>query len=67
MHCIGSREGRELREVWNKLKGEAVESAEWLGREVEEVFLTGVEGVGGGSVLPCLSGYVGRDFPCKME
>ena len=46
----GSREGRELREVWSKLKGEAVESADWLGREVEEVFVAGVEGVGGGSV-----------------
>ena len=46
----GCREGRELREVWSKLKREAVESADWLGREVEEVFIPSVEGVGDGSI-----------------
>ena len=40
----------ELREVWDRLKGQAEEAAEWLGVELEEVFVSGVEGVGGGSI-----------------
>ena len=46
----GCMEGRELREVWDKVKGEAVESADWLGVELQEVFVSAVEGVGGSSI-----------------
>ena len=38
----GCREGQELRQVWEKLRGEAEEAAHWLLADVEEVFVTSV-------------------------
>ena len=46
----GCREGQELRQVWDRLKEEAEEASHWLLSDVEEVFVTGIEGVGAGSV-----------------
>ena len=39
-----------MREVWDRLKGQAEEAAEWLGKDLEEVFVCSVEGVGAGSI-----------------
>ena len=36
--------------MWYKLKWQVLEAAEWLRDELEKVFMSGVEGVGGGSV-----------------
>ena len=46
----GCQEGLELRRVWDRLGLEARDAAAWLGEEMEEIFATGVEGVGAGSV-----------------
>ena len=48
----GCQEGEELRRVWESLESRAREAAGWLDREVEEVFTSGIEAVGGG----CVSG-----------
>ena len=46
----GCREGQEMRHAWGRLRGEAEESANFLLTDIEEVFVTGIEGVGAGSV-----------------
>ena len=45
----GSREGEELRRVWDKLRQEEVQAAAWLDEEVHSSFQVEVEGVGGAS------------------
>ena len=45
----GSREGAELRRVWQTLKEEEQQAAVWLGREVQESLSVQVESVGGNS------------------
>ena len=42
----GSREGEELRRVWDKLRQEEVQAAAWLDEEVHSSFQVEVEGVG---------------------
>ena len=42
--------GEELREIWERIQVEAVESAEWLGEEVPSALDWAVEGIGDGSV-----------------
>jgi hypothetical protein len=46
----GCREGQELRQVWDRLTGEAEEASHWLLTDVKEVFVTAIEGAGAGSV-----------------
>lgn len=43
----GCQEGRELRRVWQGLTRESRQAAHWLGEDMEEVFTTSVQGVGG--------------------
>ena len=45
----GSREGEELRRVWNELKDEEQQAAAWLGQEVQENLSAQVTNVGGTS------------------
>ena len=45
----GSREGEELRRVWQALKEEELQAAAWLGRDVQENLSAQVECVGGNS------------------
>ena len=46
----GCKEGVEMRKAWDSLTQEANESAEWLGKEAEEVFTVPVAALGMGSV-----------------
>ena len=57
----GSREGTELERIWGKLKGEAVESSELLGREVDEVFQVG--SVTGGTMGKIVESSRGTNLP----
>ena len=45
----GSREGEELRRVWQALKAEEQQAAVWLGRDAQESLSVQVESVGGNS------------------
>ena len=45
----GSREGEELRRVWQALKVEEQQAAVWLGRDAQESLSVQVESVGGNS------------------
>ena len=54
----GCQEGLELRRVWDRLGLEARDAAAWLGEEMEEIFATGVEGVGAGSVTGATRGLL---------
>ena len=45
----GSREGEELRRVWDLLKLEEQQAADWLGEELQENLSVQVESVGGTS------------------
>ena len=46
----GCQEGMELRRAWERMVSEARQGARWLGEEVEEIFTSGADRVGGGSV-----------------
>ena len=49
MLSSGSREGEGLKRVWTKMKLEEVQSATWLGIELQENLSARVESVGGSS------------------
>ena len=45
----GCQEGHELGLIWDRLKSQALEAADWFGNDGEDVFLASNEGVGEGS------------------
>ena len=61
MLSSGSREGEELKRVWTKMKFEEVQSATWLGIEVQENLSATVESVGGSSCDGSTRGKVSEE------
>ena len=61
MLSSGSREGEGLKRVWTKMKLEEVQSATWLGIEVQENLSAGVESVGGSSCDGSTRGKVSEE------
>ena len=57
----GSREGEELRKVWDLLKLEEEQAAGWLGEEVQENLSSQVESVGGTSCDGSTRGKVSEE------
>ena len=57
----GSREGEELRRVWDLLKPEEEQAAVWLGEEVQENLAAQVESVGGTSCDGSTRGKVSEE------